>query len=317
MRTEGLSILAALALHGGVLLVAKAMPPLALLQTSDVREIRTIDIEIPTALPDLPPPPTPEKDPEPAARTPEADRAPDARVARASAPVAGPQGPAPSETASPDNRPPPGPNPPPTQFDELPPEGRQGVLGVPGVPGLNGPAWAVPGVLPPGAAAAAPAPTVAPAPREVPRNIGDKVLGDAIAAKDKDIGLDLPLAGTVRTAVRTAIMSSDIPTGSKGTIACTISPSGAVTGCKVQSSRGGGSESWAVATRAAAAVAGAALPGRYAHGAIVVIDISVVQTPPAGGKGGFTGTGANFDISNIGAHSTRQVRTSHRVQALP
>jgi hypothetical protein len=37
--------------------------------------------------------------------------------------------------------------------------------------------------------------------------------------------------------------------------------------------------------------------------------------PPAGSKGGFTGSGANFDLSNIGAHSTRNVRTSFRVVA--
>ena len=67
--------------------------------------------------------------------------------------------------------------------------------------------------------------------------------------------------------------------------------------------------------RAAAAIAGPPLPGQYANGATVIIEVNVTQAPPAGGKGGFTGTGANFDVSNIGAHNTKYVRTSHRVIA--
>ena len=191
------------------------------------------------------------------------------------------------------------------------------MLGVPGVPGYGQPVYNMPGVLPPDVHVRAPAPTVAPAPRPVDKDIAGKVIRDAMASKDKEIGLDLPVAGSIRTALREAIQGTDIPTGTKGSVSCTISPAGVVSNCHVQSSTGGTSNSWAVATRAAAAVAGTALPGQYAHGAMVTVDISVVNTPPAGSKGGISGAGANFDISNIGAHQTKQVRTSHHVVALP
>ncbi len=319
MRTEGLSILAAVALHLGVILVAKSMPPLSLLKDSDQRELRVIEIQLPASLPvEVAEPPPQQVDP---SQGPAPERAPDPRLAagaRAIAP-AGPQGPSPppGETATPNaNPPPPSTTGPSSNYDELPPDQRGGVLGVPGVPGLGGPGvWAIPGVLGPGEKAAA-APTVAPAPRQVPRNIGDSVLGDAMATRDKGIGLDLPMAGSMASAVRSSVMGSAIPTGAKASMECRVSPSGVVSNCHVVGATGGGADAWSTAASAASAIAGGSLPGQYAKGAIVTIDISVLQAPPAGSKGGFSGTGASFDVSNIGAHTTRQVKISHRVVAL-
>jgi hypothetical protein len=189
------------------------------------------------------------------------------------------------------------------------------VLGVPGVAGMGSPLWAIPGVVPHGTAPA-PAPTTAPTPREVDPDIGGQVLREAMAEHDKGLGMDLPAAGTMTSAVQTSIMGSSIPVGTKGSIECRISPSGVVSGCTLTQSTGGGSEAWDAATRAAAAIVGSALPGQYAKGATVIIDVSVLQAPPAGSKGGWNGgAGANFDVSNIGAHNTRNVRASHRVVA--
>ncbi|APR84680.1 Hypothetical protein A7982_10029 [Minicystis rosea] len=312
MRTEGTSILAALAIHAGVLLVARTMPPLSLLTERDrkkVDEIEIVDIQAPPkveAVPEAPPNPDAPRPPEPD-RTP-----PEARVAARTAPAINP-GPQAATTAEPQN-PPPAPSATSTnKFDDLPPEQRGGVLGVP-VPGMNGPVWSMPGVLP-GPATAAPAPTVAPAPRPVDKDIAGIVIRDAMAKKDKDIGLDLPMAGSMSSAVRTAVYNTELAAGTKGSIECRVSAAGRVSGCRLVGSNGGSVGAWNQAVQAATAVAGGALSGQYASGAVVTIDISITQGPPSGSSGGLKGAGATFDVSNIGAHVTRSVRTSHRVVA--
>lgn len=308
MRTEGPSILVALAIHVGALLVARSMPPLSTLLERDRRALDTIDIvEVPPPspvtvamreapiLPDLPRPNDPDR---PRPETPEARMA-----ARGVAPAPSttnelPPEPAPSATQKP------------TQFDELPDE-RGGILTV---PGIGGPVWTMPGGMPI-AGPPPPAPTVAPAPRQVDRDIAGKVLRTELAKKDKEIGLDLPVAGSMASAVRTAVMGTALPTGTKGSIQCKVGANGRVSGCRVLASNGGSAGAWSTAVTAASSVAGAALTGQYAAGAIVTINVSVADTPPAGGKGGFTGSGASFDLSNLGAHATRQVRVAHRVVA--
>lgn len=311
MRTEGYSILAALAFHAGVLLVARAMPPLSLLVERDRKPLDTIDIELPPSQP-VEPIEAREAPVNPEAPRPTEPQPAEARVAARSV------APSPPTTVEP----PPEANPAPTstqkkptQFDELPPE-QQGVLTVPGVPGLGAPVWSMPGGMPIESGRPPPAPTVAPAPRVVDRHIGDKVLGDELAKKDKEIGLDLPVAGSMASAVRSAVMGTELPAGTKGSIQCRVGSNGRVSGCRVVGSNGGSSGAWSVAVSAAQSVAGAALTGQYANGAVVTIDINVSQGPPAGAKGGFTGSGASFDLSNLGAHATRQVRATHRVMAV-
>jgi hypothetical protein len=315
VRPEGYSILAALAVHAGVLLVARAMPPLSLLVERDRKQLDTIDIvELPPSKPveavearEVPPSPD-------APRPTEPDRPQPAEARVAARSVA----PSPPTTVEP----PPEPNPAPTstqkkptQFDELPPD-RGGVLTVPGVPGLGAPVWSIAGGMPVDSGRPAPAPTVAPAPRPVDKDIAGQVLRGELAKKDKDIGLDLPMAGSMATAARNAVMGTELPAGTKGSIQCRVGPNGRVSGCQMVGSNGGSPGAWSVAVSAAQSVAGAALSGNYANGAVVTIDISISNTPPAGGKGGFTGSGANFDLSNIGAHATRNVRATHRVVAV-
>ncbi len=315
MRTEGWCILAALALHVGVVLVARGMPPLALLTDADQRELRVIDIDLtPTAAAvELPEQPQPTNLEPP---TPEVERA---GISRGAVPSGVPQGvPNPEATAEPNANPAPG-STPKSSFDTLPPgEDPRGVLGLQGVPGLGSPVWGMPGVLQaPGAAP--PAPTVAPAPRQVDRDIAGQVLRDALSSRDKDMGIDLPAGGTISSAVSNAVRSSEVPNNSRGTIVCTIGPSGSLLDCKVLSMTSGTSDQWNRAAQAAqAALAGVALglTGAYAKGAIVTLNVTSSDSPPAGSKGGFTGTGASFDVSNIGAHNTRKVRAAYSVRAV-
>jgi hypothetical protein len=286
------------------------MPSISALVARDRKALDVIDIvEMPASkpaaltMPEAPAPDAPRPS-EPSRPQPEARN-----DARAVTPVPSPPGPA---TAEPQAPPAPGGTPNPGKFDELPPEAPGGVLGL---PGLGGPAWSIPGVVPGPGAAPAPAPTVAPAPRPVDRNIAGIVIGAELAKNDKALGLDLPMAGSMSSSVRTAVMGTELPAGTSGSIECRVTAAGRVTGCKMVGSNGGSPGAWDVAVRAASAVAGGALSGRYANGAVVTIDVNVSQGPPAGGKGGISGAGATFDISNIGAHATRNVRATHRVVA--
>lgn len=300
----------ALALHAGTLLIGRAMPH-PTVASLGTRYIETIEVAVDPLPPDEPreaPPAANVEEP----RVPEADRAsqPEARLLPRD--VRAPVAPSTAEPPAAQGPQPGAPQP----WDALPDDRRQGgILGVPGVPGLGGPAWAMPGVFDGPAAAPKAAPTVAPAPRPVDRDIAGVVVREAMATRDKDIGIDLPVAGTLASAVRTAVQGSNMPSGSRGSIECRVGPNGVVSGCRVLSSMGGAPDSWAAAVRAAKAVAAGGLPSRYARGAIVTVDVSVNDSPPAGSKGGFTGLGASFDLSNIGAHATRQVRISHRVVA--
>ncbi len=313
MRHEGPFILAAVALHVGVVLIASRMPPLALLTAADQRDLRVIDIEIPTSLPASIEPPAPQNLGPPTAR-------PDERPVAGSlgvrgAPSTGPQ-PNPEATVEPNANPAPAGTDKP-RFDALPSDDPRGVLGLQGVPGLGSPVWGMPGVLQaPGAAPAAP--TAAPAPRQVDRDIAGQVLREALATRDKDMGLDLPGAGNIASAIATAVSGSDVPLVSHGTIQCRIGAGGTVTGCRVVTMNSGSPDQWnRAAQNAQAALAGLALTltGDYANGATVTVNVTSSNSPPAGGKGGFTGTGMSFDTSNIGAHNSRHVRTSFTVAA--
>jgi hypothetical protein len=297
------------------------MPPFSLLSPTDVREVRPIDVDLQQELVEevrnAPPAPNPSNEVEPTQRPPDTERARQERAAaRAAAPYVGPRPTTTVEPAPEANTPPPSARHKP-DWDELPPE-RGGVLGVPGVPGLGGPGvWSMPGVLPSGTPAAAPAPTVAPAPRQVDSDIAGKVLRDVMARRDKKLGLDSPAAGTVASAVGVAIRGSDVPAVARGTIEFRIGPNGQVLGVRVVSMSGGTADQWERAARAAAAaVAGRlVMTSDVAKGMTVAIDVTSNVAPPAGGKGGFTGSGMAFDVSNIGAHATRNVRTSFRVMA--
>jgi hypothetical protein len=319
------TLIAAIAFHGAVLLVASKLPPLALLLPSDQRPMdKPVDIdltpELVAEMQKLEPLPAADTAAEPAPRTPSAERPldtrPAARVATPTGPVAtGTPAVEPTGPTSPPNPEAPAPTKP--QWDDLPPE--RGGTGVLGVPGVGGPSvWAMPGVLPSAAAAAAPAPTVTPAARPVDSDVAGRVVRDMMATRDKALGLDSPAAGTVASAVGVAIRSSDVPNVARGTLEIRLGPSGEVLSVRVVSMSGGSSDQWAraaAAVKASLAGRGLTLSSEYAKGATVTVSVVSNDQPPAGSKGGFTGTGASFDLSNLGAHTARHVRTSFSISA--
>lgn len=317
MRTEGISILAAVAFHAAILVAARAMPALTL-SAAEPRRLDTIEVELapsqPASMAAREPTPTP-INPE-APRVPEQEREPDPRVAVRPLPNQGPQ--PPTTVPPPETSPPAAPTAKGTQFDELPDE-RRGVLGLPGVPGLGGNAvWTMPGVVEGAGRAPPPAPTVSPKARPVDKDIAGQVMRDMLATRDKEMGIDLPAAGTVRSALVAAVQSADLPGNARGTIQFRVGPSGQILDVRVLGHGSGSSEAWQRAANAAKAqLAGRGLAmAQYTKGAIITVDVSSKVQAPAGSKGGLQGSGVAFDLSNIGAHTSTQVHASFTVAAI-
>ena len=186
------------------------------------------------------------------------------------------------------------------------------------LPGIGSPAWAIPGVVP-DMGTAAPAPTTAPK-ATVDTQIATKVLNQVIKEKDKALGLDLPGAGTIASAVRNVVAASSVPTESRATVEVRLSPTGQVLSARVTSSSGGGDAWSGVAKSVQASLAGKALLGKsgFEKGAIVYVSVTSTATLPDGSKSSIErdGAGAKFDVANIGAHMQRVVRTSYSVAAV-
>lgn len=193
----------------------------------------------------------------------------------------------------------------------------------------GGPVWGVPGAVE-GPGRSAPAPTTAGAPRQVDRDIAGQVLRDTQRARDKAIGIDLPAAGTVASAVVAAVHGNDTPAFGRATFAIQLGPKGEVLGVALVSNSAGSPAGWQRALQAAAAKLSKqklAMTGSFASGATVYVDVeSVVQLPDGtslrddGKKGvrpgpppGTVGGGSTFDLSNIGAHGSRVVKSRFRV----
>ena len=206
------------------------------------------------------------------------------------------------------------------EYDGPVDDGR-GVLAVPGVPGVGGPGiWSIPGVIP-SAAPPAPAPTTGAPPRPVDKDIAGIVMRDAMHENDKHLGLDLPAAGTVATAIREVVRGSDTPNESRASFEVRLGADGKVLGVKVSSFSGGNSGAWERAAQAAvASLRGKTLQMNqtFAKGGTIYIDVTSALALPDGTKSGIQrqGLGASFDVANIGAHVQRVVKTSFRSVAM-
>jgi hypothetical protein len=185
----------------------------------------------------------------------------------------------------------------------------------PGVaPGLDGrPVYTMPGVLAQ-PDAPSPAPTRPPGAPAVDRDAGGKALRETLRGRDKAIGIDLPAAGTVASAVADAVRAANTPNVSRATFEVRLGPDGRVLGVRVVRANAGDAASWARAAELVASrIAKRLVMGALSAGATIFVDVVSDVEMPAGDKGGFNPTGATFDLSNIGAHAARVVRTSFQV----
>lgn len=316
----GRFLLAAALLHGGIPALARVVPePPRLLVARSSRPFMEVEIEVdPGAL-----------RPRPARREPDAvERAQDparedARVAardrrreerEAPAPES-PEAPAPEPGAQPEPGPP-APTAPPAPEDEYGgPPAPEGVALAPGIGGA--PVWQIPGVLPE-RAPSPPAPTVAPRRRDTPVNKAGELLSEAMRAKDKGLGLDLPAAGTVATALVEAVRAGETPPLARTTFEVLLSGSGEVLSARMVSTTQGAADLWARVARAALArLAGKrlAMTAAFAKGARITVSVISSVRMPSGATAGVQvqGSGLGFDLSDIGANPTRVISSTFKV----
>jgi hypothetical protein len=159
-----------------------------------------------------------------------------------------------------------------------------------------------------------PAPTEAPKAKKVGRDKANEVIASAIKEKDKNLGLQLPAAGTVSSTLRDAVWSSDLPETGMGVFVVVIGADGKVSSVKVAQQSGGTAAQWdaaAASAKAALVSRGLKLTDEYKKGAIVTVSILSKMQNPSGTDPDSPvhfGTTTTFDISDLGAKAIRQVR---------
>jgi outer membrane biosynthesis protein TonB len=318
---EAAFLAVAVLLHAGIPLAARFIHPHASAAAEIKLHPMEVVVEIPVEPLNEPPPPAvlepraPSNEPTPPA--------PEQRVAAATNPrdpgahVEPQTGPEPAGTVAPA-----APGVPtghaPDQYDALPPDGSGD--GIARAPGLGAPIWTVPGAIPV-APRAAPAPTVATGPRPVDKDIAGIVIRGAMIENDKRLGLDLPGAGTVGTAVRAAVVSSDTPSEGRASFEVRVGADGRILGVRVASSTGGTSDVWdrvAKAVLAQLASKPLTLNANFAKGAIISVSVTSTMALPSGAKSAVSqqGSGIGFDVSDIGSHKSRSVKTSVNTTAI-
>ena len=318
MRKDATFLVAAALLHAGIPLVARVVIRPSSASLAETRPLHPIQmVEIPIEPLQEPPPPAPiaphapSDTPEPPA--PEPHAAAVANPRDPSSAVEPPVGPEPAATAVPNA--PPGRAP--DQYDALPEGNGDGIVRA---PGLGVPIWVLPGTIHDAPRAAA-APTVAPSARPVDKDIAGIVVRQAMLENDKRLGLDLPGAGTVASAVGTAVRGTETPNIGRATFEIRLSADGRILGVRVLSATGGASDAWDRAAKAAAAALASRtiqMSSNYAKGAMIYVDVSSTMALPSGGTSGVSqeGSGMRFDVSDIGAHKSRSVKTSARTVAI-
>lgn len=316
VRARELTFLAAaVALHLGLLGLARVAPQSAWLRSTsaEVRHVDAVEVELERPLleppttpsdpgPDAPQPAKETRPAPPAARRPTerstAPLEPSATPALTAEPAASatPAGPLPDEYGAP-----PGADP-----------------GVALAPGLGAPIWALPGILP-AQAPPRPAPTVAPKAAAIERDKAGQLLRASMASKDHKLGLDLPGAGTIASAVADGVRASDAPAESRSAFIVRLDAGGRVVEVRAVRWSAGGPEAYhRAASIAASRLSGRAIamPDAYAAGALVSVEITSLLTLPAGGSGpSRKGSSVSFDLSDVGAKPHRVIRSSYTVKA--
>jgi hypothetical protein len=208
-----------------------------------------------------------------------------------------------------------------SEYDTVP-EGEPGTGLAPGVGGR--PVYTIPGAVAE-APRSAPAPTVAPPARTVPRDIASRVMGEAMRENDRKLGLDFPAGNTVASIVADAIRASSTPHTAKATFEVRLGPGGRLLSVRWLNSTAGTAGEWAqVTSMVTSRLSGREfhMPVAYAAGAIVLIGaVSRLQMPDGSATGGpslgrdgpppsSVGGSMSFDVSNLGARPKRIVKAS-------
>lgn len=198
----------------------------------------------------------------------------------------------------------------------VPVAGKAGSL-LPGVvvSGVGSPGGSLEGVP-----AAPPAPTAAPK-REIDRAVATGLLAESMRAPGEALGLTLPAAGNVASALASAARGAIGPVAGSATFLAILTPSGRVLGIAPVSWSGAPADAWA----GAASTAAASLSGRtfsmvapFTNGAVVWVSVTSTFVLPSGAESGIGPAegGFRFDLADIGRRKQQVVRTSVRVAAV-
>jgi hypothetical protein len=154
------------------------------------------------------------------------------------------------------------------------------------------------------------APTKAPA-RTFDPESGTKAVQDEMRKKDSKLGLDFPGRGPIRAAFVGAVYSSGAPDVCNAVFSLSVSPSGKVTDVSLGAFTGGDPQIWAAVRKIAKAeLAGVTLVmrGAFSKGANVSVMVKSERKSVSGSGSGWNGgTGADFDITEIGTKDVRSV----------
>lgn len=153
------------------------------------------------------------------------------------------------------------------------------------------------------------APTKAPKRTYDPES-GTKAVQNEIRKNDSKLGLDFPGRGALRAAFVGAVYSSGAPDVCSGIFSVSVSGSGKVTDVSLGSFTGGDAQTWAAVRKIAKAELSGitmVMRGAFSKGANVSVMVKSERKSVSGGGSGWNGgTGADFDVTEIG---TKDVRT--------
>jgi len=155
----------------------------------------------------------------------------------------------------------------------------------------------------------------------VDKTIATRLLHESLGERDKSLGLTLPAAGNVASALQSAVRQALGPSVGSATFLAILTPSGQILTITPTAMNGGSAEAWANAARSAAA----SLSGRsfamgapFQNGAVVWIDVTSTFVLPSGAAApiGSEPGGIRFDVSDIGRGKQQIIRTKIRVAAV-
>ncbi len=166
----------------------------------------------------------------------------------------------------------------------LPPPGSPDEYGPPEAPAPRfgvGPAlWTLPGGL---SLVGPAAPTEAPRARELDAEAPAKIVASTLRDRDRALGVTLPGATVVVSAVSTATRAVAVPHNTRATFEVKLGPGGRVLSSKVVKASGGDKSAWdAAAKSVAASLAGKKLDIGDAKTATVLVSVTTKHVFPAG-----------------------------------
>jgi hypothetical protein len=168
---------------------------------------------------------------------------------------------------------------PPDDYDTPPPLEGGGPLGL---------GWMVPSLVQDGPAEAAP--TKAPAARKATSDDAERALSGTLATRDKKVGITVPGAAVVASAVNEVARSVAVPHNTRATFEVKLSRDGRVAYSKVVSNSGGDAAAWDAAAKAVASQLAAKkldMGGQpSAEGAIVRVSVTQKHVFPTGSQRG-------------------------------